>query len=267
MKLRFFKYQGAGNDFIIVDGRKQEIQLSEQQINFLCNRRLGIGADGLMILGNAPEVDFSMRYYNANGREGSMCGNGGRCLVAYAAAGQLGSYVFSAVDGVHHAQVISRNGPEALVCLGMNNVDTVSSYEKDGFYLDTGSPHLVFFDTDVGKLDVTDRGAFWRHHPDFAPQGTNVNFAEFESKGKLFVRTFERGVEAETLACGTGVTAAAIAAYTRTAAKQIKLFEETLSYAIRTPGGQLQVSFKTLAMRFYDVQLTGPATFVFEGEI
>lgn len=271
MKLHFYKFQGAGNDFIIVDGRNLEFQLSEREINFLCHRRFGIGADGLMILGSDPEMDFTMRYYNSDGKEGSMCGNGGRCLVACAArlgiSPRAGSFVFSAIDGIHQAEIIGDQGSEFQIRLGMNNVDTIDFYGKDGYFLNTGSPHLVLFDTDIARMDVSERGAFWRNHPDFAPQGTNVNFVEVASHGGLFVRTFERGVEDETLACGTGVTAAAIAAYVHAANRQMKPSEGSSTYAIRTPGGHLQVSFKSLGMQFYDVQLTGPAKFVFEGEI
>ncbi|MCL2727068.1 MAG: diaminopimelate epimerase [Bacteroidales bacterium] len=267
MKLHFYKYQGAGNDFVIVDGRTVMPQLSQKEIYYLCDRRFGIGADGLMVIGNAPDVDFTMRYYNANGKEGSMCGNGGRCLVAYAANGKVGRYQFSAVDGLHHAEVRGHRGSEALVCLGMNDVDKVHCSDNDRFFMDTGSPHLVIFEPDIANLDARERGAFWRHHPDFAPGGTNVNFVEVEPDGKLFVRTFERGVEDETLACGTGVTASAIAAYMRSLDKDIDESGKPHDYAIRTLGGNLQVSFLTKGALFYDVKLTGPTTFVFEGEI
>jgi len=267
MKLHFYKFQGAGNDFVIIDGRALMPQLSQKEIHYLCNRRFGIGADGLMVIGNSPGVDFGMRYYNANGKEGSMCGNGGRCLVAYAANRKSGRFLFSAVDGNHHAEVMGYDGHEALVCLGMNNVDKVDVYGSDGYYLDTGSPHLVLFGTDVAKMDVPKEGAFWRNHPDFMPGGTNVNFVEIEPDGKLFVRTYERGVEDETLACGTGVTAAAIAAYMRSMDKTQNKPEERHHYAIQTLGGHLQVSFQAKAASFCDVRLTGPATFVFEGEI
>ena len=260
MSLHFYKYQGAGNDFIIVDGRVNMPELSTEDIHFLCDRRFGIGADGLMIIGNAPEVDFTMRYYNADGKEGTMCGNGGRCLVAFAARNsEMNHFLFSAIDGIHRADVIERNGQESQIRLEMNNVNNITSYGKEGFFLNTGSPHLVLFGTDITNLDVTNQGAFWRNHPDFAPKGTNVNFVEIERDGTLFVRTFERGVEAETLACGTGVTAAAIATYLYA--------KKDHTFSIRTLGGNLQVSFKERENSFYDVQLTGPATFVFEGNI
>lgn len=262
-QLHFYKYQGAGNDFIIVDGRTHSVELLPKEILFLCDRRFGIGADGLMVVGNAPDVDFTMRYYNADGHEGTMCGNGGRCLVAYVAQKRENThFTFGAIDGIHHAKVIGHEGAESQICLGMKNVDTIQRYGNDGFFLNTGSPHLVFFDTDVAQLDVFDRGAFWRNHPDFAPEGVNVNFAGMDADGTLFVRTFERGVENETLACGTGVTAAAIAAYFRAGNK-----EGTYEYPVRTLGGTLQVSFRANGMCLDHVLLTGPATFVFEGFI
>ena len=267
MKIHFYKYQGAGNDFIVVDGRTCARELSQQEINLLCDRRFGIGADGLMVVENASEVDFTMRYYNADGKEGSMCGNGGRCIVAYVAAGNnRNHWVFSAVDGVHHATVMER-GRESQICLGMNDVDKIDFYGDGLFFLNTGSPHLVLFERDIDLLDVSEKGAFWRHHPDFLPEGTNVNFAEMMPDGTLFVRTFERGVERETLACGTGVTAAAIAAYVGSIDKDMGRPKGVHTYHIRTLGGPLQVTFKTKGIHFYDVQLTGSATFVFEGDL
>jgi diaminopimelate epimerase len=259
MTVHFYKYQGAGNDFIIIEGRYGLPLLSQKEIHFLCNRRFGIGADGLMVIGYASDADFSMYYYNADGKEGTMCGNGGRCLVAYAAHhNDTKDWIFSAVDGIHRAEILEHKGAAFQVKLWMNDVNTIDPYGKDGFYLNTGSPHLVIFDPNVSQLDVSERGAFWRNHPDFAPEGTNVNFVNIEQEGTLFVRTYERGVEAETFACGTGVTAAALAAYLRSGVD---------SYSIRTPGGDLKVSFKVIENRFYDVQLTGPATFVFEGDV
>ena len=261
MKIHFYKYQGAGNDFIIIDGRKDHIELSHKEIQFMCNRRFGIGADGLMIIGSDPSADFTMHYYNADGKEGTMCGNGGRCLVACAASKNVARYIFSAIDGIHHAEVITRRGCESLIRLGMNNVDQIDRYYDNGFYLNTGSPHLVLFESEVSVIDVALRGALLRNHPDFAPKGTNVNFVEIKSDNALFVRTFERGVEEETFSCGTGVTAAAIAAHLYN-----KREDGNYTYHIYTLGGDLQLSFTTKKGRFYDVQLTGPATFVFEGE-
>ena len=269
MRLHFYKYQGAGNDFIIVDGRVVLPKLTRKEIHQLCNRRFGIGADGLMIIDNATDVDFSMRYFNADGGEGTMCGNGGRCIVAFAAQREVR---FLAVDGIHTAKIIHIQGNESQVCLGMCSVDPPLPYGKDGYYLNTGSPHLVFFGNDIAKLDVNREGAFWRNHPDFAPKGANVNFVEAEGDGTLFVRTFERGVEDETFACGTGVTASAIAAYMRSVntgsvVNDSDVLRKTHEYAVRTLGGNLHVSFESKDLHFTNVQLTGPATFVFEGEI
>ena len=266
-KLHFYKYHGAGNDFIVVDGRTQTSNLSQKEIQSLCNRRFGIGADGLMILDHSPDYDFSMRYYNADGKEGTMCGNGGRCIVAFAAQEGKRDYVFGAIDGTHHAQILYRNGGETIVCLGMNNVDEIRPTQKEGFFLNTGSPHLVFFVTDLDRYDVSGQGSFWRGHPDFAPEGTNVNFVEIMPNGTLFVRTFERGVEAETFACGTGVTAAVIASYVHTKQENTPVSNGLFTQLIKTLGGDLQVSFKVAGKRFSNVQLTGPATFVFEGDI
>ncbi|MDR2586071.1 MAG: diaminopimelate epimerase [Prevotellaceae bacterium] len=267
MKLHFYKYQGAGNDFVIIDGKRCVPELSPKIINNICDRRFGIGADGVMVIGNDPDVDFTMRYYNADGNEGSMCGNGGRCLAAFAAGVEKERLVFSAVDGIHHAKVVKRFEDKYIIQLKMNDVNHIELVREGGFFLDTGSPHLLFFGTDIAAMDVKDRGSFWRNHPDFAPKGTNVNFVEVVDGDSLFVRTFERGVEDETFACGTGVTAAAIAAYVRSIHWNMSLSKGIHTYCIKTLGGDLQVSFQAEGMHFSDVQLTGPATFVFEGDI
>ena len=268
MKIHFYKFQGAGNDFIVIEGRYGLPELSQKEIALLCHRRFGIGADGLMTIGQSPHVDFDMRYYNADGKEGTLCGNGGRCIVAFAArTATTKRFTFSAIDGLHKAEVLEQNGNQTQVCLEMRDVDSVSPYGDDGYFLNTGSPHLVLFDTDIDKLDVVGKGAFWRHHPDFAPKGTNVNFLEVESSGSLFVRTYERGVEDETLACGTGVTASAIAAFMRSVGHDTKRATGKPCYDIRTLGGRLKVSFNAHEGRFSSIYLTGPATFVFEGDV
>ena len=268
MKLHFYKYQGAGNDFVVLDGRISTPKLSQNEIKRICDRRFGVGSDGLMIIGNAPNVDFTMRYYNANGNEGSMCGNGGRCMVAFAHRSmESDSYTFSAIDGIHHANVCDCKGDETEVCLGMNNVTNVQLYGSDQYYLDTGSPHLVVFNKNIAKLNVVERGAFWRHHPDFGHQGTNVNFVQAELDGTIFVRTYERGVEDETLACGTGVTASAIAACLRSAHKNGLEPKGEHHTVVKALGGYLQVSFSVKGDDFFNIWLTGPATFVFEGDI
>ena len=269
MKLHFHKYQGAGNDFVILDGRQGLPKLSQKDIHFLCHRRFGIGADGLMILEQAPGYDFGMRYYNADGLEGSMCGNGGRCLVAYASQHCPGNYVFLAVDGRHEAQVLpseTGTGEGTQVRLGMKPVHELRLLEQ-GYFLDTGSPHFVLFVDDLENMDVYTQGKFWRQHPHFAPGGCNVNFARVEPDGSLSLRTFERGVEDETLACGTGVTATALAACVRSLQNCPRDAQGAYHYAVHARGGELQVDSQAQDGYFTDVWLTGPATLVYHGEI
>ncbi len=257
MKVNFYKYQGTGNDFIIIDNRKNNISLSEMQINQLCDRRFGIGADGLMLLENHPSLDFNMKYFNADGKESTMCGNGGRCLVAFAKSISLidKKTNFNAIDGVHKATVNKNNS----ISLQMQDVSYVRLVNTN-YFLNTGSPHYVTFRDDIKNIDVYNRGREIRYSAEFSPEGTNVNFVEFQND-KLFVRTYERGVENETLSCGTGVTASAISA-------SIYSDSDKNSYNIITKGGYLNVSFKKQdSNTFSDVWLTGPATFVFNGEI
>lgn len=257
MKVNFYKYQGTGNDFIIIDNRKNNISLSEMQINQLCDRRFGIGADGLMLLENHPSLDFNMKYFNADGKESTMCGNGGRCLVAFAKSISLidKKTNFNAIDGVHKATVNKNNS----ISLQIQDVSYVRLVNTN-YFLNTGSPHYVTFRDDIKNIDVYNRGREIRYSAEFSPEGTNVNFVEFQND-KLFVRTYERGVENETLSCGTGVTASAISA-------SIYSDSDKNSYNIITKGGYLNVSFKKQdSNTFSDVWLTGPATFVFNGEI
>ncbi len=257
MKVNFYKYQGTGNDFIIIDNRKNNISLSEMQINQLCDRRFGIGADGLMLLENHPSLDFNMKYFNADGKESTMCGNGGKCLVAFAKSISLidKKTNFNAIDGVHKATVNKNNS----ISLQMQDVSYVRLVNTN-YFLNTGSPHYVTFRDDIKNIDVYNRGREIRYSAEFSPEGTNVNFVEFQND-KLFVRTYERGVENETLSCGTGVTASAISA-------SIYSDSDKNSYDIITKGGYLNVSFKKQDRNiFSDVWLTGPATFVFTGEI
>jgi diaminopimelate epimerase len=256
MKLQFYKYQGTGNDFILFDNRAGDIRLSKEQVAALCHRRFGIGADGLMLLEASPDADFRMVYYNSDGGESTMCGNGGRCIAAFAQTlgivGDMASFI--AIDGMHHAQLEA----EGIVSLQMNDVPTVEHY--DGYaVLDTGSPHYVQWVEDAAGTDVFNTGREIRNRAQFSPGGTNVNFVQ-RSDNELYVRTYERGVEDETLSCGTGVTAAAIAA----SADKIGSF----SYDIKTPGGELKVSFsKDTAKSARNVVLRGPAVAVFAGEI
>ncbi|MFN8206318.1 MAG: diaminopimelate epimerase [Bacteroidales bacterium] len=257
MTVHFYKYQGTGNDFIILDNRENSLHLTDETVAKLCHRRFGIGADGLMLLGRDHHYDFSMKYYNSDGREGSMCGNGGRCMVSFAnSLGLIGKKTrFMAVDGVHEAEVTA----EEYVKLRMSDVDGIRA-EQDHYFLNTGSPHAVLFVEDVNSLKIVERGREIRYSNAFQPGGTNVNFVQVLDRNTLYVRTYERGVEDETLSCGTGVTASSLAA-------SLKLNADNSSFNIRTLGGNLVVSFTKLPEgRFNGITLEGPAKRVFEGE-
>ena len=257
MKLHFYKYQGTGNDFVMIDNRslffpKDNVQL----INKLCDRRFGIGADGLILLEPSEKEDFTMVYYNADGNEGSMCGNGGRCLVAFAKQLNViqNETTFDAVDGLHYATI--DNG---IVSLKMIDVKEISNNKSD-LFLNTGSPHHIQFCENVSTVDVKQLGAEIRYGTPYFEEGTNVNFAEQVSENSFKVRTYERGVEDETLACGTGVTAVAIAAN-----KANKTTKNTIQLEVL--GGNLEVSFDKNEDTYTNVFLKGPAEFVFEGTI
>jgi diaminopimelate epimerase len=254
--MTFYKYQGTGNDFILFDNREGVIHLTTEQIAALCHRRFGIGADGLMLLERADGCDFRMVYYNSDGGESTMCGNGGRCMVAFAKSLGLITYAarFVAVDGMHTAVIIA----DGKVSLRMNDVAEIAVH--DGYtILNTGSPHYVKWVSEVRDVDVVAEGRSIRNSSEFAPGGINVNFVQMQY-GKLYVRTYERGVEDETLSCGTGVTAAAIAATCSETGK--------FKTGIETPGGFLQVSFtKSTPSSAVEVILTGPAVFVYKGDV
>ncbi len=257
MRFKFHKYQGTGNDFIIIDNRAKNFNLNQLQIINLCNRRFGIGADGLMLLEKHKDFDFLMKYFNSDGKESTMCGNGGRCLVRYAYSLNITNkeIQFMAIDGKHKAKVNDNN----TISLQMNDVSEINIVNTN-FFLNTGSPHYVTFREDINNLDVFNRGREIRYSAEFEPDGTNVNFVEIQN-GKIYVRTYERGVENETLSCGTGVTASAICA-------SLYSKSDKNSYDILTKGGNLNVSFKKVDKNnFKDIWLTGPADFVFEGEI
>ncbi|WP_276132210.1 diaminopimelate epimerase [Polluticoccus soli] len=254
MELHFYKYQGTGNDFILLDNRDKRIHLTTQQIAFLCDRRFGIGADGLMLLELADGYDFRMVYYNSDGSESTMCGNGGRCITAFARKlGVIGDKAtFIAIDGPHEANFSTGD----IVNLQMQNVTEIEEF-ADHSILNTGSPHYVLWTDDVANAPVFEQGRNIRNQ--FPPKGINVNFVQ-KTEDALTVRTYERGVEDETYSCGTGVTAAAIAA----SGHKTGDFQT----AINTPGGSLKVSFtKRSATTAENVVLSGPAAFVFEGGI
>jgi diaminopimelate epimerase len=257
VNIPFFKYQGTGNDFVMIDNRKGEFPSHDQRrIAAICDRRFGVGADGVIVLQNHNKADFLMHYFNADGQLGSFCGNGGRCVVAFAKyLGIIDKQAhFAAFDGLHDATI-----SENFVSLSMRDVDLVETYPKYAF-LDTGSPHHVEFIKNINDIDVRIQGAMIAHSDTYGVEGTNVNFTEVENGGQVKVRTFERGVENETLSCGTGVTAAALAAFS--------LGKVTNSnIEVHTHGGILTVSFTPVGKGFSDIVLTGPIELVFSGTI
>ncbi|MBX9448618.1 MAG: diaminopimelate epimerase [Taibaiella sp.] len=256
MRFPFYKYQGAGNDFILIDNRTQGLNLSPVRIAELCDRRFGIGADGLMYLKEEQEYDFRMVYFNADGHESTMCGNGGRCMTLFAHdLGVIGKHAdFAATDGRHRAEVLE----DGMIALGMIDVPEIR-FGPGETVLDTGSPHIVIPVSGLASYDVYQNGKRIRNEERFGPKGINVNFTEGKNH-VLHIRTYERGVEDETLACGTGVTAAAISSV----GKQVGKF----SIPVQAAGGKLQVDFqKTSPDSAEQITLTGPAKFVFKGEI
>ncbi|HKM92489.1 MAG TPA: diaminopimelate epimerase [Prolixibacteraceae bacterium] len=257
MDLKFYKYQGAGNDFIMIDNRDRKFDVkNEKLIEFLCHRRFGIGADGLIALSKAQEFDFKMSYFNSDGKEAEMCGNGGRCIAAFAKKlGIINNEAhFLAFDGEHHA-IIDHLG---LIMLEMTNVHEVKSY-VDGYFLNTGVPHLVHFVDELKSIDVNIEGRQLRYDARFQPAGTNVNFVK-QNDNHLTVYTYERGVEGETLACGTGITASALSAATREG-------KHKGVYFITAKGGSLEVSFEREGDMFKNIWLKGPAELVYTGMI
>ena len=258
MKLTFFKYQGTGNDFIIIDNRRNEVgQLTQKQIVRLCNRKFGIGADGLMLMNEKEGIDFEMVYFNADGNESTMCGNGGRCMIfcAFHMGIHKYTYRFMAKDGEHEGEINIDNN----IRLKMKNVDAIL-FQNHHAVLDTGSPHFVKFVHDLEDVDVVESGRIIRESQQYANEGINVNFVETINDDTISVRTYERGVEDETLSCGTGVTASAlVAAHNNRGFNRVEAI---------TPGGKLSVEFDKIGdTSFENIWLCGPATFVFKGEI
>lgn len=256
MAISFYKYQGTGNDFVMIDNRKLTFPADDEAlVKQLCDRRMGIGADGLILLQDHPDYDFEMVYFNADGRLGSMCGNGARCTVRFAK--QLGVIedvaCFLAADGEHQASI-----ERDEIHLKMNDVQGVEKIGED-YYLNTGSPHYIRFVDDVENLDVYTEGRAIRYNDRFKAVGTNVNFVQRLGENEIFVRTYERGVEDETLSCGTGVTAAALVA-------GIKGMQSPLK--VKVLGGELQVAFERNSDgSFKYIYLIGPARLVFTGSI
>ncbi len=259
--IKFHKFQATGNDFILIDNRNKDFDLLDNMaIANMCSRRFGIGADGLILLEKHDIFDFKMVYYNSDGFVGSMCGNGGRSIVAYAY--MLGliteTTTFAASDGIHNAEVISNHNNKFIIKLAMSNVTNVEKLNDD-LVLDTGSPHYIQFVTNVNKIDVKTEGAKIRYSKKF-PEGINVNFVEILRNSGIFVRTYERGVEDETFSCGTGAVASALAA----AIKNENLQQQEMS--IFTKGGDLRIFFHIKNDKIItDISLQGAATKVFEG--
>ena len=296
MLQRFSKYHGAGNDFLIADNRDGHLSLSEEVIRHLCDRHTGFGADGVMLLESGSGKDFNMVYFNPDGSGGMMCGNGGRCIVAFAAdCGAVSpdsTIVFDAADGEHIASIpeTGRKG-EKTVRLKMKDVSGITAYpEEDGFFLDTGTRHYVKFVSGLADYPVLSEGPVLRHDSRFAPVGTNVNFVEvaggpastvrtictakgdsstLEAEGQastvLAIRTFEKGVEYETLACGTGIVASAMASFVR-GGPPSRTAGESVAYSVRAAIADLSVEFvphrDNGLFCASDVYLTGPACFV-----
>ena len=258
MKLHFYKYEGTGNDFIMIDNRLQIFpNTAVDLVKKLCDRRFGIGADGLILLENDQKTDFKMIYFNSDGNESSMCGNGGRCLVAFAKKMGIidNQATFMAIDGLHNAS-ISEN---ELIQLQMKDVTKIN-LGNDYVFLDTGSPHHVTIVEAISEINVKETGAAIRYSDLYGSEGSNVNFVQKISDTHFAIRTYERGVEDETLSCGTGATATAIA---------MNFLNKSTSEIIQIDvvGGQLEVNFKVKDDSYTNVFLKGPATFVFEGNI
>ncbi len=258
MILQFSKYEGTGNDFILIDDRKLQFPISRELISKLCDRHFGIGADGILLVQHSEGYDFGMNYYNPDGSQATFCGNGGRCITAFAHKMGITDNTcrFMAADGIHHAQISENHGSIMIVELEMQDA-IIYSTDKNLYYLNTGTYHVVKFVDNPDNVDIIEDGRELRYDSRFEPHGTNVNFAK-QLKKELYVRTYEKGVENETLSCGTGVTASAIAA-------SLKYGGE--SFYVNTAGGRLFVSFTRKDDTFKKVKLTGPATLVFEGQI
>lgn len=254
MKIHFYKYQAAGNDFVLIDNRIPKLKLSNEQIARICDRKFGVGANGVILVDNDSNASFNITYINPDGSQ-SLCGNG--CRTAVHLASQLGmtngKITFNAYDGIHKAEIL----PDGQIKIQMNNVEKIEEV-YEGYSLDTGSPHYVKFVSGLDQYPVFDEGRKYRYDS-FFPKGTNANFIEGRNGNAIALRTYERGVEEETLACGTGATASALAAYKKGYKSPVTIF---------TKGGTLTVEFKVSPSgAFSDIYLTGPAKLVFEGDL
>ncbi len=257
MQIQFYKYQGTGNDFIVIDNRQYIFPKNNAKlIAKLCNRKFSIGADGLILLEPSDSQDFTMTYFNADGNPSSMCGNGGRCITAFAKKLNIinDEATFDAVDGVHKAYI-----EKDIVSLKMIDVLNIESFD-DHLFLDTGSPHHITYVNDVKNVSVKITGRKIRYGAPYFEKGCNINFVQQVNENTFKVRTYERGVENETLSCGTGVTAVAIASHKAKKTKNNTVVLETL-------GGNLEISFVYDNNIYKDVLLKGKATLVYTGEI
>ena len=252
--IEFFKYQGTGNDFVMIDNRDLQFPKERELIEKLCDRRFGIGGNGLILLENDDHSDFKMVYYNSDGNESTMCGNGGRCIVAFAHFLDIfeDKTTFEAIDGVHEAEI--KNG---IVKLKMSDVNSIKNIDEN-FELNTGSPHFVQFVNDVENFEVYKNGNEIRNSATYRNEGINVNFVEEISPEEIFVRTYERGVEDETYSCGTGVTASALVFLTDKNQKEVQ---------VKVLGGNLKVYAEQDGNSFKNIWLEGPAKQVFKGKI
>jgi diaminopimelate epimerase len=252
MLFKFYKYQGTGNDFIVFDDRSECFPSSRDVIQQLTDRRFGIGGDGIILIQNSEKADFRMIYYNPDGSQ-SLCGNGSRCAVEFANRLNLFQYEtnFEAVDGIHHAFM-----KDGWIHFNINDLESVIN-EGNDYFIENGSPHFIRFVTDVNEVDIQKISPPLRHSTAFNRSGMNVNFVQLTDHG-ITVRTYERGVENETLSCGTGVTAAAIASSLKGMASPVN---------VTTKGGSLRVTFDRTDDSFRHIYLSGPVSMVFEGEI
>ena len=255
MLINFFKYQGTGNDFIIIDFREKNIKLTDEIIKSICNRKFGIGSDGLMIIKNHDDYDFEMKFFNPDGSS-SFCGNGSRCAVLYSLHHGFiqRKCSFLTNDGVHQATV----NKDEIVRVSIRNPKQFNELKNDSFEINTGSPHYIQFMSDINQLDFLTYCKSIRNNKKYKKNGININLVE-DKNSNLIMRTFERGVENETLSCGSGVTAAALAFGYRK--KNINKVH------IKTLGGNLIVEFKMNKSTFSEIHLSGPSSFVFKGEL
>ncbi len=257
MTIQFYKYEGTGNDFIMIDNRNLDFPKSDLAlVKKLCDRRFGIGADGLILLESDSETDFRMVYYNSDGNQSSMCGNGGRCIVAFANKLHIidDMATFIATDGLHHASIHT----DGQISLQMKNVSEIKIAD-DYVFLNTGSPHHVLFVKDLKNYNVKEKGALIRYSDLYGKSGSNINFVSQLLESEYDIRTYERGVEDETLSCGTGATAVAIAIHSLGKTNKSKI-------KINVLGGKLEVSFEEKQGNYHNIFLDGPATFVFSGQ-